>query len=71
MAIQSLSYLDIPQSKRRSMVAKSVAKIREGLTDPAITPTQKTKLQERMAQLEMWVAGTLPVSTPSPIQEGS
>jgi len=68
MAIQHLSYLSIPQVKRRSMAAKAVARIRETLNDPATPPQQVQKLTERMQNLEKWVAGTLPVNTPSPLE---
>lgn len=65
MAIQSLSYLDIPPGKRKTVVSTSIARLRESLSDPTLTPAQATKLRDRINHLERWVSGTLPVSEPT------
>lgn len=59
MAIRSLSYLDIPSSRRQEAAARSLGMLRERLGDPSLSPEQAQALKERMATLEKWTSGTL------------
>jgi len=72
MAIQSLSYLNIPEARRREMGSKALQRVYEALHDPMLSEEQRGRMQERIERLNQWVAGTLPVTEPPPpLEEGS
>jgi hypothetical protein len=60
MAIQSLTYLDIPVAKRKDAAAKASTLIRERLCDPLVTPAQAQKMMARLQQLEQWALDVSP-----------
>lgn len=70
MAIQTLSYLDIPQKQRRASAATVISKLKDGLKDPALSADASKKLAERLAHVQKWVSGSLTPATPTLPEEG-
>lgn len=64
MAIRSLTYLDIPASKRQETASKAVARLRDRVNDPTTSPDQRALLMSQLAKMEQWVSGTIPGTTP-------
>jgi len=56
MAIESLTYLDIPVAKRRIAAVKAGMTLHRRLCDPNITPEQVELLRGRLVDLEKWAS---------------
>lgn len=61
MAVQRMTYLDLPAQKRRETSQRAIYKLQEQLLDPNLSPEQSDKIRERLTHLQGWMAGTLPV----------
>lgn len=59
MSIQSLTYQDLPPSKRRASASKAIQKLREQLNTSALGPEQTADCKAQIERLEKWAAGTL------------
>jgi hypothetical protein len=59
MAVKSLNYLDIPERKRRQVAAQETLKLKNALTNPALTPEQVQKIMDRIEHLNRWGSGRL------------
>jgi len=60
MAIRSLTFLDIPASKRRDSAARALIRLQERMGDPSLNPEQRQQLKDQATRLEGWVAGRSP-----------
>ena len=61
MAHKRLTYLDIPAARRKATAAKALGKLKEALSNPALTAEQDTTLRTRITHLNQWAAGKLAV----------
>lgn len=59
MAIKSLSYLDIPERQRRKATVQETLKLKNALTNPALTPEQIQKIRDRIEHLNRWGSGKI------------
>ncbi len=60
MAVQRLTYLDLPSAKRRESSQLAILKLQEHLNNPAISNEQADKIRARIEHLQQWMNGTLP-----------
>ena len=60
MALKHLTYLDIPPAKRKATATKAIIRLKETLSNPALTSEQKDAIHNRLAHLSKWVAGARP-----------
>ncbi len=67
MTIQSLTYKDIPIQQRREAASRNLARLRERIGDPTISPEQRQQLTDQVDHLEGWVAGE--IRQPQPNEE--
>lgn len=59
MAVKSLNYLDIPERQRRRAASQETLKLKNALTNPALTPEQVQKIKDRIEHLNRWGSGRL------------
>ena len=59
MAIRSLTYHNIPVTKRHESAARALTRLRERLGDATLTVEQAQQLQAQVARLEGWISGTI------------
>jgi hypothetical protein len=59
MTIQSLTYQDLPATKRRASAHKALQRLREQLNNTALSPEQTSEYKAQMVRIEKWAAGTL------------
>ena len=62
MAHKHLSYLDIPAARRRATASKVVGRLKESLTNPALTEEQAVALREKIDHLNKWASGNVPTN---------
>jgi chorismate mutase len=60
MAQKHLTYLDIPANRRRITAAKNLARLKESVGNPALTPEQLEAIKNRINHLHQWASGTIP-----------
>lgn len=60
MAIRSLTFLDIPASKRRESASRALIRLQERLGDNTLSEDQRQQLKDQATRLEGWVAGRSP-----------
>lgn len=61
MAVQRMTYLDLPAHKRRETSQRAIARLQEQLLDINLSPEQSDKIRERLTHLQGWTAGTLSI----------
>lgn len=59
MAHRRLTYLDIPEARRKTTASKALEKLKESLGNPVLTPEQDAKIRARINHLNKWTAGKL------------
>jgi len=59
MAIKSLNYLSIPERQRKRVATQETLKLKNALTNPALTPEQTQKVKDRIEHLNRWGSGRL------------
>lgn len=69
MAVQHLTYLDIPPSQRREAAAAARKRLHEHLSNPFLSPEQARTAHEKLTALDRWEAGQIHVRTATkPVQ---
>ena len=58
MAIESMTYLNVPVAKRKASAARATQFIQERLCDPTVSPEQAAKMRDRLKVLEQWATET-------------
>ena len=61
MAVQRLTYLDLTPEQRALAAQKVRAQIKATSTHSLLTPEQSAHLSKKLAQLDKWEKGTLPI----------
>jgi hypothetical protein len=56
-----MTYLDLPDHKRRETSRRAIARLQEQLLDINLSPEQSDKIRARLTHLQNWMAGTLSV----------
>lgn len=68
MAVQIMTYRDLPEEVRRDSGAQRLARLQERLADRTLTEEQRAALQTEIQWVSAWIQGTIEVSpTPSVI----
>jgi hypothetical protein len=65
MTIQSLTYQDLPAAKRRVSANKTLQRLREQLSNSALSLEQVLAYKAQMERVEKWAAGTLELPSDS------
>lgn len=65
MAVKVMTYLDLSEEVRAHAGAQFAARVRERLADRTLSEGQREALLAEVSHIESWVAGTLPVATPT------
>ena len=60
MAIESLTYLDIPVAARQANAAKAINRLVERMNEVGILPEQRKLMADQVKRIENWMQGTLP-----------
>lgn len=61
MAIKHMTYLDLTPAQRKEGADQARAKLQGLLTNPWLTPEQRTQVGEQIARVGDWEQGRLPV----------
>lgn len=56
MTIRSLTYTDIPETRRRDTVTRMRLRLQERLVDRTLTPEQREDLMVQLQDLDKWAA---------------
>jgi len=59
MGHKRLTYLDIPESRRRETAGKALSRLKDALGNPALTVDQAVAIRSKMSRLNQWAAGQL------------
>jgi hypothetical protein len=59
MGHNRLTYLDIPESRRRATAGQALGRLKDALGNPALTVEQATAVRNKITRLNQWAAGKL------------
>jgi hypothetical protein len=63
MAVQRLTYLDLPAAKRRTSSQLAILKLQEHLNNPVLSAEEAAKIRTRIEHITQWMNGTLPTNS--------
>ena len=69
MGHNRLTYLDIPESRRRETAGKALSRLKDALGNPALTVDQAAAVRGKITRLNQWAGGRLGVSHEVGIEE--
>ena len=64
MAVKHLSYLNLPEERRREAAQKAKAQLESLLDGLPTTSDQAKMLQEKLVHLDKWARGKIPITLP-------
>jgi len=60
MAIESMTYLDIPVAARQANAAKAINRLVERMNEVGVSAEQRELMAAQVKRIEQWMQGTLP-----------